>query len=292
MTGKKRSSNGQVKPHPQPKSPAQDVPMTDAIPPCGQPQPPSSKTASTPNTTRNPQKAVKKPQEPRNLEDKPLLTSHATKPHNQRKKLPKLPNNTLITKRPLLHPSIPTPFSSAHFPKTLYITASTPYIPCLKRVRKLLAQIVKREAQSVAALGKKHGARGGGVLEVNGRLEARDVERAVVGEVQGSRRGGGGSGGGGNGDGGEEVHLKATGRAISRALEIGVYFQGQGDCRVRVDMGSVSAVDDIEVVDAKGQSGGGDAAVQGEGEGGDGSHDVPETRIRTLSCVTVSIGLK
>ena len=83
------------------------------------------------------------------------------------------------------------------------------------------------------------------------------------------------------GVGGEEVYLKATGRAIPRALELGVKFQGEEDCRVRVEMGSVKAIDDVEVR-------GGDEVEGGEEE----ADDVPETRIRTLSTVTVCIGLK
>jgi ribonuclease P/MRP protein subunit POP7 len=77
------------------------------------------------------------------------------------------------------------------------------------------------------------------------------------------------------------VYLKATGRAIPRALELGVGFQGEADCVVRVEMGSVKAIDDIEVKDT------------GEDEGAEeGGVEVPETRIRTVSSVTVSIGLK
>lgn len=77
------------------------------------------------------------------------------------------------------------------------------------------------------------------------------------------------------------MYVKATGRAIPRALEIGVAMQGEGDCVVRVEMGNVSAVDDIEMKD-------GDAG----GAGDAGGEEVPETRIRKLSAVTVSIWLK
>jgi ribonuclease P/MRP protein subunit POP7 len=73
---------------------------------------------------------------------------------------------------------------------------------------------------------------------------------------------------------GEKVYLKATGRAIPRALELGVQFQGEeGEFVVKVEMGNVRAVDDVEVV-------------------GDVEEDVPETRMRTVSSVTVSIGMK
>lgn len=53
----------------------------------------------------------------------------------------------------------------------------------------------------------------------------------------------------GAGSMGEKVYLKATGRAIPRALELGVQFQGEesGEYVVKVEMGSVKAVDDVEV---------------------------------------------
>lgn len=94
--------------------------------------------------------------------------------------------------------------------------------------------------------------------------------------------------------GSEEVFVKATGRAIERALQVGVHFQGENDCRVRVEMGSVQAIDDIEVRRGKG----GEEAENGEdeGKGGKGKkwkdEDIPETRIRTLSSITVAIGPK
>ncbi len=98
---------------------------------------------------------------------------------------------------------------------------------------------------------------------------ARTTQKTRKGKVKG----------GNAGPGSEEVFIKASGRAIPRALEIGVYFQGEEDCRVRVEMGSVKAIDDIEVQVAEGLS---------EGEV---DEDVPETRVRTLSTVTVCIGL-
>lgn len=94
------------------------------------------------------------------------------------------------------------------------------------------------------------------------------------------------------GDGkGERVYLKATGRAIPRALELGVHFQREDDCWVRVDMGNVKAIDDIEIKNetVEGKLGDGDKAAEGGAEKQD---DIPETRIRMLSSITVSIGLK
>jgi ribonuclease P/MRP protein subunit POP7 len=169
----------------------------------------------------------------------------------------------------LLHPQIPTPYSSSASPKTIYIKASSPFIPAVKRIRNLLSEITKREKQSQAANSKRRKS-----LEANGRLKSGDVEVAVAEEAARLK-------GGAEVDSVEEkekVYLKATGRAIPRALELGVYFQGEGDCVVRVEMGSVKAIDDIEIRGGN---------VEGQEE-----EDVPETRIRTVSSVTVSIGLK
>jgi ribonuclease P/MRP protein subunit POP7 len=83
------------------------------------------------------------------------------------------------------------------------------------------------------------------------------------------------------------VYLKATGRAIPRALEVGVHFQGESDCVVRVEMGSVCAVDDLEM--RSNPMEGMEASEEGKEEE---EEEIPETRIRTLSSVTVSIGLK
>jgi len=158
-------------------------------------------------------------------------------------------------------------------------------VPCAKRVRKLLTGVIKREKQSAASLGSRAGARGGphGATEpeANGRLEAKDVERNIAEEA--SKKGGARKAG-------EMVYLKATGRAIARALEIGLLFQADEGCKVRVDLGSVKAVDDIEL---KGTlSTGDDVAAEPQEQGQtEADEDIPETRIRTVSSVTVSIGL-
>lgn len=104
---------------------------------------------------------------------------------------------------------------------------------------------------------------------------------------------------------GEEVYVKATGRAIQRALEIGVHFQGQVDCKVRVELGTVSAVDDIELNTDSKVSQESDENDVGMGAGGENKgkknkrrkknmiseDDIPETRIRSLSTVKIAICL-
>ena len=74
---------------------------------------------------------------------------------------------------------------------------------------------------------------------------------------------------------GEEVILKGTGRAVEKVLALGLFFQGQTDCRVRVGTGSVGAVDDLV---EKGDDG------DGEGE--------EETRVRRVSVVEVGVYLR
>lgn len=108
----------------------------------------------------------------------------------------------------------------------------------------------------------------------------------------------------------EEVILKATNRAIEKALGLGVFFQGQDDVRVRLRTGSVGAVDDI-VVDDKRTTGkrkkGSPGRNKGEGENAEEGHDkvgeementeaddvvIPETQIRKVSILEVGISLK
>ncbi|KAF1942156.1 hypothetical protein EJ02DRAFT_346161 [Clathrospora elynae] len=255
--------------------------MAEPTPPCGQPSLPSSKTTES-EIAAGIQKYAKNlgPQPADRAQPASKSVQQPSKARKRHQKVQKLPDNTSISKRPLLHPALPTPFSSSHSPKVLYITASSPYIPALKRIRKLLSEISKRDKQSSASLSRSRGRRGKGP-EASGRLEARDVERGIADGV--AEKGGGKKG--------EVVYLKATGRAIPRALEIGLRFQGEEDCWVGVEMGSVCAIDDIEVKSSSRMEDGerkGDASKEVEGE----EQDVPETRIRTLSSVTVSIGLK
>jgi ribonuclease P/MRP protein subunit POP7 len=139
----------------------------------------------------------------------------------------------------------------------------------VKRIRGLLAASAARGTQSAAA--KPSSARGTTAkAQANGRLDARNVEADIVAALQDK-----------GGKGGECVYVKATGRAIARALAVGVVFQAEeSEWRVRVEMGSLRAVDDVH--------------VHAHADDGDGGHDdeVPETRLRTLSCVTVAISAR
>ncbi|KAF1964819.1 hypothetical protein BU23DRAFT_546988 [Bimuria novae-zelandiae CBS 107.79] len=275
---KKRTKDGKEKPSKAAHDSAHvslDPAPSNEIPPGAQ-APKSSCAPSAGQLPQDPPRNNKKqkPDKPRPAPSVPKIVQQAPSRKEQRKKLPKLPPNASISKRPLHHPALPTPFASASAPKTLYISHNTSFVPTLKRIRRLLLEISKRQAQSHNPRNRQK-RRARKPLEANGRLAPNDVEREIAEAGREEQ-----------GIGGEEVFVKATGRAIERALRIGVYFQGESDCRVRVEIGSVMAVDDIEVREGEG---GGDKA---EEVTQDNDEEIPETRIRIVSSVTVAIGLK
>ncbi|PVI03359.1 hypothetical protein DM02DRAFT_726555 [Periconia macrospinosa] len=244
------------------------------------------KTATLTSQNQNPSKPSK-------------AESHTN--HARRSKQPRLPDHVKIHKRPLLHPAPPSPFASSSSPKTLYITHTSPFISTVKRVRRLLSEISKRQQQSASSqrhsrFRQRHNntQQRSKPLEANGRLQPADVEREIAEGIGQSAVA----------VGDEEVFLKATGRAIERALQFGVHFQGEDDCKVRIEMGSVQAIDDIQIPRKKKGGRDDEEEKKGDGEGGkEGSkkqksaktlqdEDIPENRMRTLSSITVAVGLK
>ncbi|KAF2022302.1 hypothetical protein BU24DRAFT_488541 [Aaosphaeria arxii CBS 175.79] len=275
--GKKRARDGTQKP---------SKTAGSLQPQCAQP------TDSSVSQSKKPQSKQSQSESSKPL---PTSTNQPSNASQRRQKRPRLPNNTEITKRPLLRPAIPSPFASAASPKIVYLKPTSPFVPATKRVRALLSEIEKRHRQSLAAQ-KTKGLGARDALAANGRLDHKAVERAIA---EGSEsRGGGGK----RGIGEEEVFVKASGKAIPRALAVGNWFQRERDCVVRVEIGSVSAIDDIEVIptvkDATvGEAMDVDGEVSAKGGGStaqvaDDDDEVPETRIRTLSTVTVAISLR
>ncbi|KAI9670725.1 MAG: hypothetical protein M1817_003835 [Caeruleum heppii] len=184
-----------------------------------------------------------------------------------------------IQKRPLMHPPIASPHSGASHPKVVYVSKSTPFISAVKRVRRLLGGIDKRSMGEVDLFSK-----------------AKDRAKiAQTGKGRGGER--------------EEVLLKATAKAIEKALGLALYFQGQEDCRVRLRTGSVGAVDDILEIkpkgrpnDKEGNAGGGPNGDEHD-EGGttatletkpqkSDDEELPETQIRHTSMIEVGISLR
>ncbi|KAH8601942.1 Rpp20 subunit of nuclear RNase MRP and P-domain-containing protein [Bisporella sp. PMI_857] len=130
----------------------------------------------------------------------------------QHTKLPRLPDSQKIQKRPLIHPPIPSPHTGSSTPKIIYISASSPFIATVKRVRKLLSHIEARSGPSTLS------------SNLTSQIQAGIQQRRKKGE---------------------EVILKGTGKAIEKVLQLVVYWQAQQYVVVKVRTGSVGAVDDV-----------------------------------------------
>lgn len=135
-----------------------------------------------------------------------------------------------VSKRPLLRPQIPSQYISADVEKVVYVSVKTPFISAVKRIEKLLRLSQKRAIQSATARSRKRSkyrsARSAGD-------DTGDVD-AIVEELHADAAK-------------EDVIVKGTGRAISKALEIGVWFQQREEYTVRLKTGTVKAIDDIEI---------------------------------------------
>jgi ribonuclease P/MRP protein subunit POP7 len=178
--------------------------------------------------------------------------------HNP-KKLTRLPPSQKIQKRPLLHPAIASARTSAQTQKIIYVSSNSPFISTIKRIRKYLVQIESRASASHPISLSKDGA--GKVL--------KGIEAGI-------RSGMGKGEGDGKGEKGvrdEEVIVKATGKAIERCLQVGLWAIQQEDLRVEVRTSSVGAVDDV--------------VEKGDEEGGE-----VESRIRRVSCLEVGVRLR
>ena len=123
-----------------------------------------------------------------------------------------------VHKRPLLHPAIPSPFSGKQDEKVVYIRSLTPFMSAFRRVQKLLAQADKRAMQSAFAQ-----------KTASANLRSQDSPK-VLDE--------------------ESVYIRATGKAIDKALNLGLFIQNQNEYAIRIRTGTVNAIDDIINTDA------------------------------------------
>ena len=168
-----------------------------------------------------------------------------------------------IQKRPLLRPTISSPYAGADKQKAVLVSVRTPFISTVKRVRKLLNEVDKRST--------------GKVDLINGNASDKQKLKQI-GEIAALR----------TGKEPEEVVLKATNRAIEKVLGLALYFQKQDDCRVRIRTGTVGVVDDIVVSDVAG----GDAEVDDADGREDLEMSLPESRVRRATVVEVAITLR
>lgn len=166
--------------------------------------------------------------------DYPLSTSMATnveafdvsaelaklKHEKKNKNVYRLPPNATIQRRPIIHAPIASPFAGSQVQKVVYVSSKTPFMSAVKRVKRLLHEIEKRATQDVKLIG---------------RGEKAGMQKLAEAREQLTKDG-------------EEVLVKASGRAMERALRIGEWFrtkETEMDCEVEVRTGSVSVVDDV-----------------------------------------------
>ena len=136
----------------------------------------------------------------------------------QNQSMAKLPPTLAVERRPLTHAPIASPFAGAEVQKVVYVSRNTPIMAAVKRVKKLVLHVEKRAMQGVDLTKDRNGMRK--LAEANEKL----------------------------GKAGEEVLVKASGRAMEQALRVGEWFRHREDelaCKVEVRTGSVQAVDDI-----------------------------------------------
>ncbi|OJJ72687.1 hypothetical protein ASPBRDRAFT_176078 [Aspergillus brasiliensis CBS 101740] len=221
----------------------------------------------------------------------PTLLSKTLEFEKKNQNMPKLPKHVKIQKRPIPHPSTPSPYSGSSSPKTIYVSSSSPTMGVVKRVQKYLRAAENRATAKLIG-GKKNSDRRHQIAQLAKSNEALKKE---------------------------EVFVKATGRAMERALKVGKWFEARGEeYTVSVKTGSVLVVDDvvedeeerkkaveesermkreIEETKQKGENGAElsksamrkrkRAVARLEGE-----EELPETRTRWVNMVEVAVSLK
>lgn len=143
--------------------------------------------------------------------------------HKRSKELPK---NSKLVKRQLPRPLPPARLSAD--PKTVYVSTKSPFIATVKRVRKALAVFKDQSKVSVASGGR----------------QKRAFQRRL--EQPGQNEAGPSTSTATTDDRTKYVTIKASGKAIEKALGLGLYFQGQKDTSVEIRTGTVQATDDIK----------------------------------------------
>ncbi|KKK16097.1 hypothetical protein ARAM_005511, partial [Aspergillus rambellii] len=124
-----------------------------------------------------------------------------------------------VQKRPIPHAPVASPYAGASVPKIVYVSTNTPFMSTVKRVQKLLRHAEKRATASVDLANSK-------------KKDQQKLATIARGQDQLRR---------------EEVFVKATGRAMQKALSVGRWFEGRdSEYVVKVKTGSVLVVDDVE----------------------------------------------
>ncbi|KAF9886100.1 hypothetical protein FE257_012035 [Aspergillus nanangensis] len=131
----------------------------------------------------------------------------------------KLPKYAKVHKRPIPHAPVASPYANSSIPKIVYVSSASPFMSAVKRVQKLLRQAEKRATASIDLSNSK-------------KREQQKLAQVARGHEQLQK---------------EQVFVKATGRAMEKAMGVGRWFEQRGEeYVVRVKTGSVLVVDDVE----------------------------------------------
>lgn len=171
-----------------------------------------------------------------------------------------------------MHGPIVSPYTGKQQPKVMYLSTKTPFMSAFKHVKQLLKHVEKRETErdlSKARKNVKHGSAG-----KKFSAEADDDT--------------------------ESVYIKATGKAIDKALQLALFLQQQQDLIVKIKTGSASAIDDLVVKHESrdAPSAGMETYRMGTEDGHvakdapSSTDDIPEARIRQASTMEIEVSLR
>ncbi|OJD26118.1 hypothetical protein ACJ73_02505 [Blastomyces percursus] len=132
------------------------------------------------------------------------------------KKMQKVPSYARIQKRPIPHPPAASPYAGAKVPKVVYVSTNTPFMSAAKRVQKLLRQTERRATSKI---------------DLSDKFSEKQKLSQLAESTEDLKK--------------EEVFIKATGRAIEKAMSVGKWFAGKEEYAIRVNTGAVMVVDDI-----------------------------------------------
>lgn len=175
-------------------------------------------------------------------------------------------------------------------PPCVYVSAKTPFMAVVKRVRKALENSGGGHPRSTRGLPLTARV---AALSTGGRTSSgRQSDESEVSDDGSSNKAAD-----------DEVVILGSGRAIEKTLNVAAWFQRQTDCRVSLRTRSVAAIDDIVLGRAqemhdKGEAAEGDDAdaeveaddADGEQEDDDDAED--HARVRMVSCLEVAVRLR
>ncbi|KAL1865625.1 hypothetical protein Plec18167_009346 [Paecilomyces lecythidis] len=187
---------------------------------------------------------------------KETLLSKDLQFEKKNKDLVKLPKYARVQKRPIPHPPVASPYAGSSIPKIVYVGTKTPFMSAAKRVQKLLRHAEKRATAGVDLGNHKIS-------------EKEKLARLAKGQEALKK---------------EEVFIKATGRAIERALSVGKWFEEkEEEYAVSVKTGTVLVVDDI-VEDEEAES----KEMEKDGSTGENATRLTESKAATTTATAAS----